>query len=209
DEGENERGAWMALGCAGDAAEATGCRPGDRIDASRVAENTSPPVFLQNGEERLSRAYRTTSNTVTAWWDASQIYGHDELSARRVRRAPSDAAKLLLVPRPGHPEDAEGPGYLPTLGADDPGLPMWRGQEAVGFPDNYNIGLSFYHNLFVREHNVFVDHFRDSVRISPHADSGLRRPSAPREVVPYAEVTDEELYQAARLVVSAEIAKIH
>jgi len=209
DEGENRPGEWMAVGCEGDAAEAVGCRPGDRIDASRVAQDASPPVFDQDGEERLSRAYRTTSNSVTAWWDASQIYGHDETSERRVKRDPTDRAKLLLVARPGHPEDADGLGYLPTLGADDPGLPMWRGQEAVGFPDNFNIGLSFYHNLFVREHNVFVDHFRDSVRISPDADSGLRRPAAPREVVTYAEVTDDELYQAARLVVSAEIAKIH
>ena len=146
---------------------------------------------------------------MTAWWDASQIYGHDDVSERRVKRNPADPAKLLMQPRGGHPGAGEAQGYLPILAPDDPGLAMWQGQEAVGFPDNFNIGLSFYHNLFVREHNLFVDAFRDSMRAVPDHDSGLRRPDAPRRPVPYGEVTDEELYQVARLVVAAEIAKVH
>ena len=209
DEGENRPGAWMAVGCSDEDAEEVGCRPGDRIDAARIAEDGAPPTFEHDGETRLARAYRTTDNSVTAWWDASQIYGHDATSARRVKRDPSDPAKLLMVERPGGPGLADGLGYLPTLAPGDPMLPMWEGQEAVAFPDNFNIGLSFYHNVFAREHNAFVDHFRDSVRLVPDGDSGLRRPDAPHEVVTYAEVTDEELYQAARLVVAAEIAKIH
>lgn len=209
EEGQNRPGEWMAMGCSEDDAAEVGCRPGDRIDASLIAEDGPPPTFEQDGEARLGRAYKTTNNTVTAWWDASQIYGYDEVSAQRVKRDPSDPAKLLMVDRAGAARVDDGLGYLPTLGPDDPGLPMWAGQEAVAFPDNFNVGLSFFHNVFVREHNVFVEHFRDSVRASPDEDSGLRRPGAPDEVVTYAEVTDEELYQAARLVVAAEIAKIH
>ncbi len=205
EEGTNRPGDWMEVGCRSPEAQAEGCRPGDRIDRARMADEDSPPTFRQGDRERLGRAYRTTRNHVTAWWDASQIYGYDERSAQRVKRDPEDGARLLTVrARPG--EDA---GYLPLLADDDPGLPMWRGQEAVAFPDNFNIGLSFYHNVFVREHNAFVEAFRDSVRAVPDHDSGLRRPGAARTPVPYAEVTDEELFQAARLVVSAEIAKIH
>ena len=37
----------------------------------------------------MSRAYRTTRNTVTAWWDASQLYGYDARSQRRVKRDPA------------------------------------------------------------------------------------------------------------------------
>ena len=209
DEGVNRPGEWMAVGCDSEAAQAQGCRPGDRIDAARIAEDSPPRTFMHEGEERLSRAYRTTDNSVTAWWDASQIYGYDETSAQRVKRDPSDPARLLMVTRTGEAPAPDGLGYLPTLDDEDPILPMWAGQEAVAFPDNFNIGLSFYHNLFVREHNVFVDHLRDLQGETPDADSGLRRPGAAREPVPYSALTDEEIFQAARLVVSAEIAKIH
>ena len=51
-------------------------------------------------------------------------------------------------------------GYLPLLQKSDPQNPQWAGQEAVAFPDNWNIGLSFFHNVFAREHNLFVEEFR-------------------------------------------------
>ena len=91
--------------------------------------------------------------------------------------------------------------------------PAWAGQEAVAFPDNWTIGLSFYHNVFAREHNLFVDTFRARAAQSPNADSGLRDPANPDSVITYKDVIEDqdldELYEAARLVVSAEIAKIH
>ncbi len=135
-----------------------GCRPDDRIDSSYVAEDNPPPTFTHNGKAYLTRAPKTTRNTVTAWWDASQMYGFDETSRQRVKRDPADAAKLLLVPvRAGAPEAL---GYLPVLQPDDPMNPQWVGQEATAFPDNWTIGLSFYHNVFAREHNQFVETFR-------------------------------------------------
>ena len=72
------------------------CRPDDRIDKSLVAGDAPAPSFAVNGKQRLSRAPKTTLNTVTAWWDASQIYGFNETSQRRVKRDPRDPAKLLL-----------------------------------------------------------------------------------------------------------------
>ncbi|MFQ5931165.1 MAG: peroxidase family protein, partial [Nitrospiraceae bacterium] len=85
----------------------------------------------------------------------------------------------------------------------------WAGQEATAFPDNFTVGLSFFHNLFAREHNVFVNAFRAQAAKTPDADSGLRNPESPNEVIRYKDVTPDELFEVTRLVVSAEIAKIH
>jgi hypothetical protein len=185
---------------------ALGCRAGDRVDASLYAEEEPPPTFEEGGENRLARAHRTTRNTNTAWWDASQLYGYSERSGQRVKRDPNDPAKLLMVSIEGQ---GGGAGYLPVFEAGDPIHPSWAGQEAAAFPDNWSIGLSFYHNLFSREHNLFVDEFRRRAGADPDADSGLRDPADPDRVIRYGDVTDEEIFQAARLVIAAEIAKIH
>jgi len=191
--------------------EALGCRPGDRADRSLYAQTDPPPTFSLNGEERLQRAPRTTANTNTAWWDASQIYGYSEVSAQRVKRDPEDPARLLMVSREDGESALEGDaqGYLPPFEPGDPIHPSWAGQEASAFPDNWSIGLSFLHNVFSREHNAFVDAFRAQAAETPDADSGLRNPADPDRVITYAEVTSEELYEVARLVVAAMIAKIH
>ena len=70
--------------------------------------------------------------------------------------------------------------------------------------------MSFFHNVFTREHNQFVDAFRRQSR----GDSGRRLGPAQSGRLPHAssrirDVTPDELFQAARLVVAAEIAKIH
>ena len=75
--------------------------------------------------------------------------------------------------------DGEKQGYLPVFNAGDPIIPQWSGQEAVAFPDNWSIGLSFYHNVFGREHNLFVDEFRKRANAHPDDDSGLRDPAHP------------------------------
>jgi len=182
-----------------------GCRPDDRVDKSYFAEDTAPGTFTSGGHTYLERAPKTMANTNTAWWDASQLYGFDEASRRRVKRDPADAAKMLLIPVAGHP----GPGYLPIFGPGDPINPQWAGQEAVGFPDNWTVGLSFLHNLFAREHNSFVAEFRRIAAQRPNADCGLRDPARPKHVIRYKDVTADELFEIARLVVAAEIAKIH
>ena len=198
-EGRNKPG-LVEVGCDA-AAESSGCRPGDRREEILVADDSAPESFTHGGKSFLKRAYKTTKNTVTAWWDASQIYGYDEVSSQRVLRDNSDPAKLL---QPN--------GYLPLFSECDPECPIqpqWQSQEVAAFPDNWNIGMSFYHNLFVREHNSIVDEFRRVQRETPDRDSGLRDPHDPQKIISYVEVTDEDIYQVARLVVSAEIAKIH
>ena len=213
----------MAMGCAThlvnnvetplspDDVTRLGCRPDDRIDQAIMAEANDPPTFIANDKKYLSRAHKTTRNTVTAWWDASQIYGYDKNSYSRVKREliqnpqdptkPKFGAKLLLDE-----------GYLPPFEYGDPTInPVWVGQEATAFPDNWSIGLSFFHNVFAHEHNKFVEKFQRLQRDKDmkDVDSGLRNPANPEEAILYKDVTDDELFEIARLVVSAEIAKIH
>jgi hypothetical protein len=196
-----------------------GCRPDDKMEAALIAQDGPPATFQEKGEERLARAYKTTSNDVTAWWDASQIYGFDAQSQARAKRDPADPAKLQMQPVGGHAGEGERYGYLPTFrpmcapGAPtdqcDPINPEWSGQESVAFPDNWTVGLSFYHNLFVREHNNIVDAFRTLAKEKPDADSGLRDPDQPTAVTTNRQISDDELFAIARLIVAAEIAKIH
>ena len=218
EEGRNQPGT-MPMGCTmqrindverqltRDEVEDLRCRPNDRIDKSLVASEAPAPTFTVNGKHRLLRAPKTTLNTVTAWWDASQIYGFNETSQRRVKRDPRDSAKLLL--EAPNASAAGQSGYLPVLGRSDPQNPQWAGQEAVAFPDNWNIGLSFFHNVFAREHNYFVDAFRRQAAAQPEADSGLRDPAQPKGIIRNKDVKNDELFEIARLVVAAEIAKVH
>src|SRR5215471_10309145 len=198
----------MEVGCAGDAVR-LGCRPGDRMDRALIVDEGPAPTFPYNNSQRLARAHKTSLNTNTAWWDASQIYGYDETSRRRVKRAPDDPAKLLLVSVGGRGGAGERLGYLPLLESSDPMNPQWAGQEAVALPDNWTIGMSFFHTVFAREHNGFVEAFRKQAAATPDDDSGLRNPLRPRQVIRYRDVTADELFEVARLVVAAEIAKIH
>ena len=164
-------------------------------------------TFTTQANQYLTRAHKTTLNRVTAWWDASQIYGYNDLSWKRVKRDPRDPAKLLLEPVRTSTQEATG--YLPVLETSDYTNPQWSGQESVAFPDNWNIGLSFFHNVFAREHNIFVDAFRQQAAATPEDDSGLRNPTNPTAAIKYKDVAPDELFEVARLVVAAEIAKIH
>jgi hypothetical protein len=221
DEGENDRSTLRSAGCQD--ADGHGCRPDDAFQPSLVAQEGPPDTFTHAGETYLARSHRTFENKVTAWWDASQLYGYDETSRRRVKRDPDDPARLLLTPLPRHYRTGDAQGYLPLFGPScesaqdeeqnvencDPIHPAWSGQEATAFPDNWTVGIAFYHNVFAREHNAFVEAFRQRAAATPEADSGLRDPANPQAVIRYREVTDDELFEAARLVVSAMIAKIH
>ena len=220
EEGRN-RPEWMGVGCTtqlvknieqpltGSDAQKLGCRPDDKIDTAIIAEGTEPRSFTQGGKTYLTRAPKTTANHVTAWWDASQLYGYDERSGQRVKHDPKDPARLLLMPVRERVGESDKLGYLPVFEAGDPINPEWAGQEATAFPDNWSIGTSFFHNVFAREHNVFVDAFREQAARAPDIDSGLRHPADPHRVIRYRDVTPTELFEVARLVVAAEIAKIH
>ena len=92
------------------------------------------PTVAANGSE-LPPAY---VNTVTHWWDGSQIYGSSEERCRKLRAG--EAGLMLLA------DDR-----LPM--EDDPKL---DGIDMTGFADNYWVGLAMLHTLFVKEHNAIA-----------------------------------------------------
>ncbi|CCH87940.1 Heme peroxidase (Animal) [Modestobacter italicus] len=111
------------------------------------------------------RSPRTSLNTSTHWWDASQIYGSTPEHQREARtfeggRLRVEANGMLPTPKSDHPTMAE-PGF-------------W-------------LGLVPLQTLFTREHNAVCDMLADS----------------------FPNWGDEELFQRARLVIAALIAKIH
>ena len=186
-----------------------GCRPGDMIDKTFIADRSAPSTFSHNGREYLGARSENLPQHIhgmvgclAAVWVRRDVEDSGEAGSE-------DPARLSMVSVEGRNSEGDRQGYLPILLDADPKLPDWAGQEATGFPDNWTIGLSFLHNVFAREHNQFVDEFRRRATRTPEDDSGLRNPSEPNRVIRYRDVTADELFDVARLVVSAEIAKIH
>lgn len=154
-------------------------------EGDRVGQNGTWTVARSISDDgkvrgKGARPTRTAKNFVSHWWDASQIYGSD-VDTQNALRNPSDTAKLLI----------NADGTLPN--AEYPGIGQ---QEMSGFHDNWWVGLSLLQSTFVREHNRLVDMMRDPKnRALP--PSGAKA------------WTNQELYDTARLAVSAIIAKIH
>ncbi|MDX6587705.1 MAG: hypothetical protein QOI31_2178 [Solirubrobacterales bacterium] len=123
-------------------------------DRTRTGTSGLPPTFI---------------NTVTHWWDLSQVYGSTEERCRELRTGEDGKLKV---------ED----GMLPNETEA-----KLDGVDLTGFADNYWIGLSLLHTLFVKEHNAICDHLKGS----------------------YPTWDDEKLFLTARLVNSALSAKIH
>lgn len=123
-----------------------------RVDPSKNPSNGRPPTF---------------QNTVTAWWDASQIYGSDAQTNQAVRSFVD--GKLLLGANNRLPIDPD------------------TGIDVTGFNKNWWVGLSMFHHLFALEHNAIATMLKSS----------------------YPAWNDERLYNTARLINAALLAKIH
>jgi hypothetical protein len=123
-------------------------------DTTRVAsEGDIAPTFL---------------NTVTHWWDGSQLYGSDAETQNSLRSGVD--GKLLL----------EGDGrLLPDLAGD--------GRSDAGFDRNWWVGLELLHTVFALEHNAVCDMLKRN----------------------YPDWNDQKLFDTARLVTAALMAKIH
>jgi hypothetical protein len=123
-------------------------------DRTRTWQSGLPPTYV---------------NTVTHWWDLSQVYGSAEGRNRQLRSG--EDGKMAV-------EDGRLPNEI------DKGL---DGVDLTGFSDNYWVGLSLLHTLFVKEHNAICDHLKSA----------------------YPGWDDEQLFLTARLVNAALSAKIH
>lgn len=93
-------------------------------DRTRTWQSGLPPTYI---------------NTVTHWWDLSQVYGSTEERNRELRSGSEGKMRV---------ED----GMLPN--ETDAEL---DGVDLTGFSDNYWIGLALLHTLFVKEHNAICD----------------------------------------------------
>jgi hypothetical protein len=126
----------------------------------RTARDKSP-------REPWLGAAPTFRNFNSHWWDAGQLYGHDEAKQMKIRSKRDGKIKFdgeMLPKDPDH-----------------------KGADFTGFNDNWWIGLAVLHNLFALEHNAICDALKSA----------------------YPEWNDEELFQHARLINGALIAKIH
>ncbi|VDI63854.1 Hypothetical predicted protein [Mytilus galloprovincialis] len=90
---------------------------------------------------RNSKDYDTYQNTVTHWWDASQLYGINKQINRRIRTRKDGKLKLTSNKR------------LPI----DPstGLPI------TGSSLNWWVGLGIFHVIWTREHNYVCDMLKE------------------------------------------------
>ena len=120
-------------------------------------------------------------NTETHWWDGSQVYGSSWARMDRMRRENGDPDGARL-------ENGQlwldANGLLPLDGELQEKRP---GQELAGVNGNWWPGLSVLHTLFAREHNAIA--------------AGL--------AAEYPDASGEWLFQKARLVNAALMAKIH
>jgi hypothetical protein len=125
------------------------------------------------------------TNVVTSWWDGSQVYGSGEtdllLPTGEVVACGLLRAKSERTGEAGKGAYLDLPeGFLPV----DPRT----GVERSGLVNRtWHLGLSFLHTLFAKEHNSIVDRLRSR----------------------YPEMGEEDLFQKARLVNAAVMAKIH
>ncbi|MEQ1876531.1 MAG: peroxidase family protein [Bdellovibrionia bacterium] len=140
-------------------------------------ETSGLPVMfaLRSKPHTLNRPGRpaTYANENTHWWDGSQIYGSDEVTARSLRSGVdgkmrvTDKNRLSLDPK--------------------------TGKELTGFSRNWWTGLSLLHHLFVLEHNKIADMLIKEKRNKPGGEIW----------------TDDKIYDTARLINAASMAKIH
>jgi Animal haem peroxidase len=109
---------------------------------------------------------------VTHWFDASQVYGSDEATGRKLRTEDGKGARLQM--------DGE---FLPMVDV--------RGAKVFLTGDtprsSLHIGSLMMHHLWATEHNFIVDELQKA----------------------YPQMNAEELFQTARLIVAAEIVKVH
>ena len=134
-------------------------------DVLKIPRTKVDPTLQKERNPQISegKVYR---NAVTHWWDGSQIYGSDSQTLKTIR-AYKDGKMIV-----------DENGLLP-LGEDQ--------MEKVGFKDNWWVGLSMLHHLFVLEHNAIAEMLKKS----------------------YPSWSDQKLYDTARLINAALMAKIH
>ncbi|WP_293904761.1 peroxidase family protein [Phenylobacterium sp.] len=157
--------------------------PGDDWPQNPMTILRSEPDKVDAADDGRPAAY---ANAETHWWDGSQIYGSSLERQRLIRTNPGETemrtdGKLGL----------SASGNLPIISeiadkGDASGF-KFPDQELAGVTGNWWICLSMFQTLFAREHNAIVDRLK----------------------VDHPDKSGEWLFQKARLVNAALLAKIH
>ena len=155
-----------------------------KIPATR-SESEKEASLDSNGYDYTSR------NQVTHWWDASQIYGSDEATIKKVRTAykadGTSTGKLLANGKIA--VDEKNRRLIYDMKSE---LPI------TGFHDNWWLGLELIHTIFHMEHNKIIDNV-----LMPQVKKGTFCKGLGKTEC------DNKLFEVARLINSALIAKIH
>ncbi len=200
-------------------------------DGTTVEKTQADPTLKKNYKKEY---HKTTLNKVTHWWDGSQIYGSDQAEQNRLRVQsfnPITSYQKFNYDEINFGKMRLDSGkYLPKRTDLNPANNRQnQGYELTGFMDNWWVGLSMLHHLFVKEHNHIV-----SMLMEKHVywdakmqkwvwKAGLGKrffeirgrkieiPFTKRTGIKYFndQQLDEHLFQVARLINSAIMAKIH
>lgn len=145
---------------------------------------------------------KVSLNDVTHWWDASQIYGSSYAEQEQVRAFSQGLMRTEMF--------KSGKELLPKANNFNVyDNKQNQGYEVTGFRDNWWMGLSMLHTLFVKEHNAIAKKL-----LTKHARYNHNRQLwqwTNGNEVEYLndKELDEKIFQTARLVNAAVMAKIH
>ena len=158
---------------------------------------------------------KVTLNDVTHWWDGSQIYGSNQEEQNGLRSFSKGRMTTVVV---------NGRELLPK----NPHLNIAHnrqnhGYEVTGFRENWWVGLSMLHTLFVKEHNAIADmlikkHVKYDEKLQKYVwnQAGLMTKVGnafrknDKGILYFTEKElDEHVFQTARLINAAIMAKIH
>lgn len=167
---------------------------GTEMLVERTKVDETPGVYQKNfGKVSL--------NEVTHWWDASQIYGSNQAQQNELRTFSGGKLRTEVV---------GGREILPLRHGFNPASNIQnQGIEMTGFKDNWWIGLSMLHTLFVKEHNAVADMLTKK-HVTYNKTNGKFIWTNDDDIREFdGKQLDEHVFQTARLIVSAILAKIH
>lgn len=167
-----------------------------QILVERTKENTTS----SNQYDR--RFGKVSLNDVTHWWDGSQIYGSSQRDQDQTR---SFSQGLMRTE-----QFTSGKELLPKRAdLDVQNNKQNQGYEVTGFRDNWWLGLSMLHTLFVKEHNTIAKMLLKNHARFDHAKQLWRWTNEGETTYLNEKELDEKIFQIARLINAAVMAKIH
>jgi hypothetical protein len=187
----------------------------DWLTHGKNLESNPRRIMTEDGTERVVERTKTlagkpgfnkdfgivSANDVTHWWDGSQIYGSSQEDQNQVRSFSRGKMRTVVV---------DGREILPKNNNLNVAYNKQnQGYEVTGFRDNWWVGLSMLHTLFVKEHNAIADMLMEKhARYDQNSSSWIWTNG--KEVKTLDEKgLDEQIFQTARLINAAIMAKIH